>query len=61
MKRKIIGWFTIVTAIGIITLAILYLVKGSFIMAIGIPVGIYIIVRYLPYVRGEAKHESQTH
>ena len=55
MKRKIIGWISIIASIGIITLAILYLTTGNFVMAIGIPVGIYMIIKYLPYIRGESK------
>lgn len=55
MKRKILAWVSISIAIGIIILAILYLIKGSFVMVVGIPVGIYIIFRFLPDVRGKVK------
>ena len=61
MKRKIIGWVSVAASIGILILAILYLIKGNFIMAIGIPVSVYIIVKYLPYITKETKHEGQTH
>jgi len=60
MKQKILGWLAIVTSTVIIVLATLNIVVfDDFRFVIGIPVGIYMIIKYLPDIRG-AKHESQT-
>jgi len=56
MKRKIIGWIAIISSTIIIILATLSIVQfGDLRFVIGIPVGIYIIIKYLPDARRRAR------
>lgn len=52
MKRKVLGWVGIIIATGLITIGILDIIIGTYYFAIGIPVGIYLIFRYLPDILG---------
>ena len=61
MKRKILGWLMIITSASVIVLATLNIIMfNDFRFIIGIPVGIYMIFRFLPDARRKVKHESQT-
>lgn len=53
-QRRLVGWLGIIMAVAIIILSILYLIQGSFLMVIGLPVGLYMIVRLLPNVKRKA-------
>lgn len=52
MKQKAKGWIAIILAAGIITFGILDIIAGTYYFAIGIPIGIYTIFRFLPDVLG---------
>jgi len=59
VKGKILGWIMITTSTIIVALATLNIIQfGDLRFVIGIPVGIYVIIKYLSYVREEVKRES---
>lgn len=57
MKKKVLGWSGIFIAIGLIVLGIFSVIIKDYKAVIAIPVGIYMVFKFLPSIKTKVEHD----